>query len=80
MIDDDILAAAERIKKRRALTRERDAAKDADMLMLRWNVKGDGAGYASIPVSYKDVQHLIMEHYEAQIAANKTFLDRGDKS
>ena len=75
MTDGEILAAADRIRARQKLTQQRDAAKDSDMLMIRWNVKGGTPGYASIPVEYKDVQHLILDHYAPLIAANQTFLD-----
>jgi hypothetical protein len=80
MTDAEILAAADRIKRRRRLEQERDAAKDADMLMLRWNVKDADVGYASIPVTYDQVKHLVFSHYAYQIAANKTFLDTEEET
>lgn len=79
MTDEEILEAAKRIERRRKLIQERDAAKDADMLMIRWNVKGGTPGYASIPIDYRDVQQFILDHYADSIAANKTFLDRPDE-
>ena len=75
MTDAEILEAAERIKRRMRFEQELASAKDADMLMVRWNMKGGTPGYTSIPVTYKDVQHLILDYYADKIAANQTFLD-----
>ena len=76
--DEEILKAAARIKARRNLTSQQDAAKDADILVIRWNVKGGTPGYASIPVAYEDVQQLILGYYTPLIAANQTFIDIDD--
>lgn len=66
MKEEDILAAADLIKARRAIRNKIEKAPNGVDFMIRWTVRGTAPGeaaYCSIPVKYEDVEHMIVAHF-----------------
>ena len=74
MTDDEILAAAERIKRRRLNEKRLASLPSARQVMIRWDNPGAPfhEAYTSIEVEPADVQDIVNRTLAARIAADAT--------
>lgn len=79
--DDEILAAAARIKARRLAQSRLASLETGTELMIRWTDRTGGPGrseFVSVPVTAEQVEHLVRAHFEPIIARNTTFPSEQD--
>ena len=69
MTDDEILAAAERIKARRLNEKRLDSFMDAKKVMIRWDIPGApfGESYTGITVDGSEVIDVVVNHFKPLI-------------
>lgn len=74
MTDDEILAAAARIQRRRLEERRLEAFEKQVDVMIRWDNRGDRTleSYTSIVVPAWRVAEVVREHFAASIKENAT--------
>lgn len=75
MTDEEILEAAERIKRRRGNERRLDALSANSGVMIRWNIPGSRPGqasYTSVDVTADEVRSIVESKIRPLIEADQS--------